>query len=81
MQALLRRNDPARQKFSALMLLLATLALMLACALAAGNARPSPGNQGFSTHKLLAGNGPTGLDDGAIKAEMTAKTLGTADRA
>ncbi|MQP66944.1 hypothetical protein GE253_16580 [Niveispirillum sp. SYP-B3756] len=81
MQALLRRNDPARQKFSALMLLLATLALMLACALAAGNARPNLGNHGFSTHTLLASNGTAGLDDGTIKAEMTAKALGTADRA
>ncbi|SNT06832.1 MULTISPECIES: hypothetical protein [unclassified Azospirillum] len=81
MHVLARRNDPTRQKLSAILLLLATLALMLACALAAGHARPNQGGQGFSAHKLLAGNASATPDDGAIKAEMTAKTLGTADRA
>lgn len=79
MPALVRRNDPVRQKFSAIMLLLATLALMLACAIAAGSARPNAG--GYGPHNLLAKQEAAALDDGAIKAEMTAKALSLPSRA
>jgi hypothetical protein len=79
MPAFVRRNDPARQKLSAIMLLAATLALMLACAIAAGSARHSGG--GYGPHNLLAKQEAAPSDDGAIKAEMTAKALGLPNRA
>lgn len=80
MYAFARRNDPTRQKFSAIMLLLATLALMLACAMAAGTA-PSGRSPGFSPQRQVAADDAVPLDDGAIKAEMAAKAQGVSNRA
>ncbi len=80
MYAFARRNDPARQKLSAIMLLLATLALMLACAVAAGNAHHGQ-QQGPIAHKQFARVVAAPLDDGTVKAEMTAKALGLPSQA
>lgn len=68
-QPLIRRRSPDQRRLSAIGLVLATLALMLASALAAGTGRP------LLRVGADAGQRVQVADAGFIKAEMEAKGL------